>query len=665
MRSGSVRRNAMRLKTGLLAIVLILVVWVVRGVGAAPQPPRNDLAPPPVDLDGLRRFYLTDIHQLRDYRPGKNSFVEGPDRRIGCYQKPGQRLTLLDVQGPGCLCHLWSTWRPGQGNHRLEIYLDGAAKPQISATPDELIAAARKMADPPVPVTGFVGNRGARNLFLPIPFQRGLRIELETIEPTWLIFYQIDYRLGDRDEGGRLQATVVDGQPSLRWDGERAPAKKPAATTSSRHTAATIPPGERRTVARWPGPAIVRRWSLTTDLPPAKHDQLDLEILYDDTQQQAVAANVADFFGPFRGAAFDSDLANNRRTCYLPMPFARVAELAIRNRSATPVRIELECELEPATAWNDRWGYFHAQQRRTERTTGYRQHDVLCLQGRGHWLGMTLYATGHDHGGGDFAVLDGQTESPAFLHGINGEDYFTFAWFGRGEHHPFAIAQTNDAGRSRLHFENPYPFHQDLCLYWGTYPELTPRSVAYWYQDSPRDTTLSAAELPESAEWDCFGPVPLVLDANHRAADDPFDVLPSVADLDAGKQFECRCVGERFTAGWMKQRSFGPMLDVTYLSRHGTRIKGEVELGGMGHAFLARRRLVSPSARQAVFQLSHDDPIRVIVNGSEAYRGGTHNGFATRQFPVALREGENEIVVQVTSFFNVNFNWAGFALHIR
>ena len=65
---------------------------------------------------------------------------------------------------------------------------------------------------------------------------------------------------------------------------------------------------------------------------------------------------------------------------------------------------------------------------------------------------------------------------------------------------------------------------------------------------------------------------------------------------------------------------------------------------------------------RAVFQVSHDDPLRVLVNGAEVYQGGTNNGFATQRVPVALAAGSNEIVVQLTSFFNVNFNWAGFAL---
>ena len=593
-------------------------------------------------LDELRRFYLGDIHELRSYRPGKNSFVEGPDRRLGCYRAPGQRLTLLDVSGSGSVRHLWSTWREGQGNHRLEFFADNAKKPVLTGTLDELIAAAQRSPSPPV--AGFVGNKGARNLFLPVPFKRHMRIEMETLEPTWLIFYQIDYRTGEK--GGTPRAT--DKMPALQ------------------HTqrTVTIPANAKADIATLTGPGIARWWRLQTDVGIGAHNLLRLEARYDGAATPAVRSNLADFFGSFRGVSFETDTNTAARICWLPMPFRKSATFTLANDLPHPVTVNFDADVEPVRKWNDHWGYFHALWQQSPRTTGYRQHPVLYLRGRGHWLGMALYGTGHDHGGGDFAVIDGEGDSPAFLHGINGEDYFTFAWFGRGEHHPFAVAHSNEAGRYRHHFENPYPFRKSFSLYWGVYPDLAPRSVAYWYQDSAEDTTVADADNPLHADWDCFGPVPLRLDKNHRPDGDLYAVLPSVTDLDAGKQFECRCVSESFVSGWMKQRSIGPMLDLTYLARHGTKIKGEVELGGMGHAFLARRVIASPKTRRVTFQLSHDDPLRVLVNGREVYRGGGSNGFVTHRFPVKLNAGDNEVVVQLTNFFNVNFNWAAFSLRL-
>jgi hypothetical protein len=609
---------------------------------AAIADPIPTAAPP--NLEPLRQFYLRNIHVLRDYRPGKNSFVEGPDRRLGSYTAPGQRLTLLDVDGPGSLRHLWSTWRKDKGNHRLDFFVDGASQPALSGTLDDLIARAQELESPPVPVPGFVGAINARNYFLPFAFARHLRLEMETVEPTNLIFYQIDYRTG---------ANSADPAPTTN-----------SLRTSPIQASAALPPGGKAVLATATGPGILRRWALQTDVQLIDHPHLNLLVRYDGAPTAAVRSNIADFFGPFRGASVDTDPVSGRRTCYLPMPFAHSVRFELENRTDRPIRVTFDGDLESAPKFDVNWGYFHALAQTTPRTLGYRQHQVLYTRGRGHWLGMALYNTGHDHGGGDFAVLDGETETPAFLHGINGEDYFTFAWFGRGAHHPFAVAGTNEEGRYRHHFENPYPFRQSASLYWGTYHDLSTRSVAYWYQTEPQDTTVPDATHPLNVEWECFGPVPLKRDAQHRPDGDFWAVLPDPAALDAGQQFDCRCVKETFRSGWMKQRSIGPMLDLTYLSRQGTRIKSEIELGGMGHAFLARRQLPAAAARTVTFQLSHDDPIRVLVNGREVYRGGTHHGFATRHFPVALRAGKNEVLVQVSSFFNVNFNWAGFALRV-
>lgn len=600
------------------AATVLAVVWLLVAAAMGQETPA-------ASLGALRAFYLTDLHELRNYRPGKNSFVEGPDRRLGCYTKPGQRLTLLDAQGPGELRHIWSTWREGSGNHRLEMYLDGETKPRIVGTLDELIAAAERDPNPAVLVPGFVGNRQARNYFVPVAFQTGLRIEMETLEPTWLIFWQFDYRLG-------------------RWEPTRRPVG-PTVSVSAKDSLNVV------------GPAVIRRLTVSPDAPFDKHDQLELEICYDGVVEPAVRARVSDFFGPFEGASLWSDKKSGRRECYLTIPVRRDAVVSIRGGAAS-----ISAEVERLDSWNPNFGFFCAQEKISERTVGYRQHEVLDIRGRGHWLGMALYNTGHDHGGGDFAVLDAEGDNPAFLHGVNGEDYFTFAWFGRGKHLPFAVAHSNEEGRVRHHVENPYPFSKSIRVYWGVYPDLRTRSVAYWYQDTP--SVVEPRPDAASDEWDCFGPVPLELDAEHRPVGDPFAVLPNPADLDAGRKFECRCVSERFTAGWMKQRSFGPMLDATYLARHGTKIKGEIELGGMGHAFLARRSVESTSARRAVFQLSHDDPIRVEVNGRTVFEGGQNQGFATVRFPVDLKQGKNEVLVRFTNFFNVNFNWAGFCLRV-
>jgi len=596
---------------------------------------------------------LDDLFVLRDYRAGKNSFVESPARHTGAWTNAGFRYTIADLHGQGSVRHIWTTRGEGAPYFDWEFFVDGETTPSIRATDEELVEAARAVTEPVAPANFIPADKRAFNFYLPVPFDKSLRIDVVQRQPTfWLWFCQIDYRLNDSSLAGarlRKQETVFvySGMPARqRTECPRIERDLPAIE---------IKPGEQTTLARVAGPAIVRelrlRWSAGANLR--------LLIRYDGADSFAVNAPVERFFGPFKGVSFFQH-ATNEASCYLPMPFRRNCEVLIRNDGTNTATVSGKAAVEPVPSFLPGWGYFHALHQRTEKTNGHRLHQVLYARGRGHWVGMTLYRTGHDHGGGDFAVIDGEGDQPAFLHGINGEDYFTFAWFGKGAHHPYAVAHSNDDGRYRHHLENVYPFQKSVAIEWGAFPDLSPESVAVWYQDRPDDTTRADGARAESAEWDVFGPVPIPPGATNL-----FAVLPIVADLDAGKKFECRLVKEQFTGGWMKEWSVGPMLNLTYIGRHHTKIVGEVELGGMGHAFLARRFIESDRERTVSCRFAHDDPTEVWLNGQRVYAGGQHaNGFESTTIHLPLRQGRNELVVRLSNYFNRNFNWAGFLLRM-
>jgi hypothetical protein len=618
----------------------------------------------PDDLEALRHAALDDIFVLREFRAGKNSFVESPERHAGTWTAKGFRYTLADLKGSGSIRHIWTTRGEGEPYFDWEFFIDGEAVPHVRGTDVDLVDAASRYPLPLAPVNAVpLGNRDF-NLFLPIPFSQSCRIDVVQRQPAfWLWFCQIDYRLEDRSlngmqvsthgEPGDLNFTVV-GQPHQR--------RQAAASTLPMELlplpTTQLAPGEEQTVLRVDDPGIVRELRLRWP----QQSGVRLRVAYDAATTYAVDSPADAFFGPFRGVSFYRHNADEA-SCYLPMPFGKDLRLNLVNEGEQPVIVGGALHVERVPAMARDWGYFHARHQRTERTDGHRLHQVLYVRGRGHWLGMTLYRTGHDHGGGDFAVIDGEGERPAFLHGVNGEDYFTFAWFGRGAHHPYAVAHSNDEGRYRHHFENVYPFKTSFALEWGAFADLAPESVAVWYQESPADTTVPDGARAESVEWDVFGPVPIPLDDQGQWVGNPYAVLPSVAALDAGQTFECQLVKERFTSGWMQEWSVGPMLNLTYVARHGTKIDYEAELGGNGHALLARRFLEWPQAEVVPFLFAHDDPIELWVNGGLVYQGGTHfNGFESNTVNLPLRQGRNEIVVRLTNKFGRNFNWAGFLL---
>ena len=67
---------------------------------------------------------------------------------------------------------------------------------------------------------------------------------------------------------------------------------------------------------------------------------------------------------------------------------------------------------------------------------------------------------------------------------------------------------------------------------------------------------------------------------------------------------------------------FGPMLNLSCIGRHGTKIVGEIELGGMGHAFLARRFIDAREGGTKAFV----DPAEIWVNGGRCIAAPGHPG---------------------------------------
>ncbi len=616
------------------------------------------------NIQSLRSSALDDIFVLQDYRAGKNSFVESPERHKDCWTDKEYRYTLLDLKGSGSIRHIWSTRRDGDPYFDMEFYVDGEDVPSIRGTDINLERAMAQYALPVAPANSVpLGNRDF-NFYLPIPFQKSIRVDaVQRHDSFGLWFCQMDYRLNDDSlNGARLFSEGQGENLTLSYIGLPQQKRMAPASTLKRETEAfdTVPlkPGELLRVARFSGPGIVRE----LEMKWPEQSNLRLLVRYEGCDAYAVNSPVDRFFGPFKGVAYFQH-APQHSSCYLPMPFKKSCEILLLNEGHRTAQVSGKAIAEKVSSFSKSWGYFHALHQKTDKTNGHRLHQVMYLRGWGHWLGMTLYKTGHDHGGGDFAVIDGEGDDPAFLHGVNGEDYFTFAWFGKGAHHPYAIAGTNDEGRYRHHYENVYPFHKSLAIEWGAFPDLSPESVSVWYQDSPEDTTIADGAREESSEWDVFGPVPIPFDKDGDAIDDPYAVLPTVEDLDDGQQFECKLIEEKFTAGWMKEWSVGPMLNLTYIGRHKTRIAGEVELGGMGHAFMARKMINSETEGEKAFLFAHDDPIELWLNGNRIYAGGQHfNGFESNTIYLPLKKGANQVVVRLTNYFNRNFNWTGFFL---
>ncbi|RLA38919.1 MAG: hypothetical protein DRQ64_07970 [Gammaproteobacteria bacterium] len=472
----------------------------------------------------------------------------------------------------------------------------------------------------------------------------------------------MDYRLEDDSmKGARLRQKGKDSKITLAYV---------EATSSSLpppHIKATKTSLLRRTIKgngefTVTGPAIIRKLAVNHTCAGVR-----MNIFFDDEPAPSVEVDLADFFGPFKGSAFGDN------ACYLPMPFAKKMKVVVSGAKDDAVW-NFDVEAEPFQALEKDWGYFHARSDHLFGASGYDQFQILNTTGRGKWLGMSLYNTQHDHGGGDFAIIDGGTANPSFLHGINGEDYFSFAFFGQGENFPYSEAFANDVGRMRLHLENPYVFNESINIAWGVTKGVNPRSVAYWYQEDAKSKVLSA-EQAQGLKWKVFGPVgvPLLADGNTPDVSDPeklFAALPAEADLDAGKPAEAYHI--MFTKtnkgtfnGWAEQYAVGGHLNLMYIYGHAMELHDHMHMGYYARCMMAKTELSVGKAQTVELQLSYDDPLVVEVNGKKVFQDlELRQGFTTTTFDADLLKGGNKVVVKMLDTPNNNTCWAGISLRI-
>lgn len=110
--------------------------------------------------------------------------------------RPGQTLTLADVEGPGVVQHIWCTVLHSVHRHiALEVYYDGADEPSIRTPLGDFFANgldgnAHVFSQP---VT--VAPMGGMNSYWAMPFRKRLKITVRNDGPETIneFFYQITY----------------------------------------------------------------------------------------------------------------------------------------------------------------------------------------------------------------------------------------------------------------------------------------------------------------------------------------------------------------------------------------------------------------------------------------------------------------------------------------
>ncbi len=207
--------------------------------------------------------------------------------------------------------------------------------------------------------------------------------------------------------------------------------------------------GRRMVVADIQGPGIIRHIHTTRHQNPDLNARgIVLEITFDDAPEPAVVCPLADFFGDGcngKSMYFSTPLiecAPWSYNCYFPMPFAKRAQVVLRNDTPQNAMNYSYVEWEPLQKWNPELGYFHATWRRTAfPLTKDTKATLFTVQGPGHLVGRQFSVVTDEPLFRNFNfVMEGNNEvdidgRERALDYLGTEDSFTFSW---GFQDPFA-----------------------------------------------------------------------------------------------------------------------------------------------------------------------------------------------------------------------------------
>jgi hypothetical protein len=146
-------------------------------------------------LDGLER--LKNFESRRASSCNTNLSANGDARPI----KPGDTLTLAELEGPGVITHVWFTIAHEAKFYSrlmtLRMYWDGETHPSVECPIGDFFGIGHGMDVPfmslPIRVTS---NGRARNCYWPMPFRKSARITVtnESDKPCKAFFYYIDWQ---------------------------------------------------------------------------------------------------------------------------------------------------------------------------------------------------------------------------------------------------------------------------------------------------------------------------------------------------------------------------------------------------------------------------------------------------------------------------------------
>ncbi len=457
---------------------------------------------------------------------------------------------MADAEGPGVITRWWIT-----GDRyvtTIRVYLDGNSEPALVARADELVGGNFLCAAP----LSTEKARG-RNLYLPIPYKKSIKITADNLPEQGKFYYAINYRT--YETGTNIRSFSMNDLNACReklntvsqiLEGKDEPLfQSEDETVAIEGQKVLIPPGESKGCSHnrtESGAAIVGlEIKLMADDPTGKFlRNTILSIAFDFPEDgPQVLCPVSDFFGsglglnPHKTWYSEVEQDGTMRSFWV-MPYKNDWTIVLENGGDVPVTAEWIVKTEPLP-WTKRSMYFHCNWRQ-ERNIQVRQDhcerdwEFARLRGEGVFVGDVLALWNADRawwGEGDEKIYVDGEKFPSH-HGTGTEDYYGYAWatvdFFDAPFHaqPRVEGPANFGHTTNLRYRSldaiPFKnlFRFDMELWHWVSTQVDYAATVFWYgkqaakMDGPLTREQVVTEARQSRDYRSPKPLPTLRGLN-------------------------------------------------------------------------------------------------------------------------------------------------------
>ncbi len=109
----------------------------------------------------------------------------------------GETITIMDVEGPGVIRHIWITFREKfYRDAIIRVYWDGEEAPSVQAPVGDFLCNSWNQRQEVLALPINVNPKGAMNIYFPMPFRKHAKITIENrnpVEDLGSFFYTVNY----------------------------------------------------------------------------------------------------------------------------------------------------------------------------------------------------------------------------------------------------------------------------------------------------------------------------------------------------------------------------------------------------------------------------------------------------------------------------------------